>query len=112
MSKPGGGGGFMYKMFALSAACYAGKMVWDKNDLNGQLSEKLLDCISSGFTKCGFGGTPLLTLTNEEKNAVIKRYVERGQKIKAKKDCLMGVGYNACTDISFRAADLIQLIEP
>ena len=99
-------------MLALSAACYAGKMVWDRNNLDGQLGGKLSNCIGSGFTQCGFGGASLLTLTNEEKNAVIKRYVERGQKIKSKKDCLIGVGYNACTDISFRAADLIQLIEP
>jgi hypothetical protein len=104
--------GFMYKMLALSCACYAGKLAWDKHDSDGQLMERLATCVGSGFAKCELGAEGMLTLTNTEKNAVIKKYVESDQRIATKEDCLIGVGYNACTDINFRASDLIALIEP
>ena len=29
-----------------------------------------------------------------------------------KEDCKIGVGYNVCIDINFRAKELISLIEP
>jgi len=78
--------------------------------------DRLTTCVGSGFAKCGLGGNDgaqgLLTLTDAEKNAVIKKYVESDQRIATKEDCLIGVGYNACTDINFRASDLIALIEP
>ena len=99
-------------MLALSCACYAGKLAWDKHDSDGQLTERLATCVGSGFAKCELGAEGMLTLTNTEKNAVIKKYVESDQRIATKEDCLIGVGYNACTDINFRASDLIALIEP
>ncbi len=33
-------------------------------------------------------------------------------KIKVKEDCLIGVGYNMCTDINFKAVDLLKVLQP
>lgn len=51
-------------------------------------------------------------LTNDEKNKIIKNYLKQESKIKVGEDCAIGVGYNMCTDINFRAVDLIAQLEP
>ena len=38
--------------------------------------------------------------------------MEHDHGTKPKDDCIIGVGYTACTDISFVAKDLIQILEP
>ena len=39
------------------------------------------------------------------------KYLDEEQQVKVKPNCSIGVGYNMCTDINFRAADLIKLLE-
>jgi hypothetical protein len=41
---------------------------------------------------------------------VIKKYLMEESKIKVKEDCLIGVGYNMCTDINFKAVDLLKVL--
>lgn len=40
------------------------------------------------------------------------KYIKKDAKIKIKDGCVIGVGYNMCTDISFSAVDLINKLEP
>jgi len=52
------------------------------------------------------------TLTNDEKNKIIKSYLKQESKMKVADNCAIGVGYNMCTDINFKAVDFFALIEP
>ena len=38
--------------------------------------------------------------------------MEQEARIKPQDKCLIGVGYNMCTDINFRAVEMINLLEP
>lgn len=42
----------------------------------------------------------------------MRSYLEQDKKIKVGDDCAIGVGYNMCTDINFRAVSLLKLLEP
>jgi hypothetical protein len=55
---------------------------------------------------------PKIPIRGELKNELLRNYLEFDQKTQAAEDCFIGVGYNACTDINFRASELIALIEP
>lgn len=50
--------------------------------------------------------------SKEDKNKLITGYLDMDKQIKQADDCKIGVGYNACHDINFRAIELIKLIEP
>lgn len=50
--------------------------------------------------------------SEDEKNALIRRYLAQESEIKVPADCAIGVGYNMCTDINFKAVELINLLEP
>ena len=46
------------------------------------------------------------------KTELIKKYLAEESQIRPADNCKFGVGYNACTDINFRASELIKLMEP
>jgi len=43
---------------------------------------------------------------------MIRDHYNEASLIETSEDCAIGVGYNACTDINFRAIDLIHYLEP
>jgi hypothetical protein len=47
-----------------------------------------------------------LILSEEEEGHLIKRYAQMEKQITTLPDCAIGVGYNTCVDIGFRAVDL------
>ena len=51
-------------------------------------------------------------MTESKTNDVITKYAVLDQSVKVKPDCLIGVGYNMCSDINFRAAELFKVLEP
>ena len=44
---------------------------------------------------------------DHKKNKIIMDYLDQDDKIKVKDNCQIGVGYTSCTDIDFRAYELI-----
>mmetsp|Transcript_29834 Transcript_29834/g.45532 ORF Transcript_29834/g.45532 Transcript_29834/m.45532 type:complete len:214 (+) Transcript_29834:228-869(+) len=48
----------------------------------------------------------------EQKDKLIKDYFDEAMDMQPHPDCAIGVGYNICTDINFRAIDLIHFLEP
>ena len=81
-------------------------------------------CILSGFDNetCRGDRAGIISTTNitnsttfkhteEEKNALIRTYLQEEKHIKLPEDCAIGVGYNMCTDINFRAVDVINMLE-
>lgn len=52
----------------------------------------------------------MLEFSQSEQTALIKKMAKRDQHIKAKHDCFIGVGYNACIDISVRAQDVFEVL--
>jgi hypothetical protein len=51
-------------------------------------------------------------LSEEEEQEVIQNYSNIEKSIKVKDDCAIGVGYNTCMDINFKAVDMIKAMEP
>mmetsp|Transcript_7455 Transcript_7455/g.12602 ORF Transcript_7455/g.12602 Transcript_7455/m.12602 type:complete len:373 (-) Transcript_7455:848-1966(-) len=51
-------------------------------------------------------------IAEEQKDVLIQKYRNLDAEIAIHDDCFIGVGYNACTDINFKASELIALIEP
>jgi hypothetical protein len=51
-------------------------------------------------------------LKKETDSEIIRKYLVMDENIVPKEYCAIGVGYNACTDVNFRAMELIKLIEP
>jgi len=43
---------------------------------------------------------------------LISKYLKTSQDIKIQDNCIIGTGYTSCTDINFRAYELINLIQP
>ena len=52
----------------------------------------------------------IITLTKQEKEDILRSYDQVDREIKPKDDCLIGLGYNVCEDIGFRAVDLFEAI--
>lgn len=53
-----------------------------------------------------------VVLSEAEESKVIRRYAQLEHAIKPADKCSIGVGYNTCMDIGFRAVDLFQAIQP
>ena len=53
-----------------------------------------------------------LFFSDDQKKKVIRGYLAEEKQIKPTDDCIIGVGYQACTDINFMARELIKLLEP
>ena len=104
-----GGFGLIYKSLFFGALFQAGRMF-----INDAHKEAILECLETGFSQCYYFQSTEETfkLTEEEKNKVIKEYLLKDNDIKVKDGCQIGVGYNACTDINFNAAELLALLEP
>ena len=43
---------------------------------------------------------------------VIRKLLKQNRDITVPEDCLVGVGYTMCTDLSFKAIDLFNELEP
>ena len=52
----------------------------------------------------------LITLTEKQKVDMLHRYAKLDEAITPKEDCLIGLGYNNCIDINFRAVELFEAI--
>ena len=74
------------------------------------------ECLSTKFSKCHFlqkdKRRKSFKLSEDEKNDVLKNYLRQDKDIKPQPGCQIGVGYNSCTDINFKASELIKLLEP
>ena len=53
-----------------------------------------------------------IEISKKRNSDLIRKYLQIESEIKVKDDCLIGVGYNMCTDINFRAVDLFKLLQP
>lgn len=51
-------------------------------------------------------------LSEEEQITLIKKYAALDMTVSPKADCAIGVGYNTCKDVGFRAKDLFAALEP
>ena len=54
----------------------------------------------------------LIKLSEAEQFELIKKYSQIDESIGISKQCKIGVGYNTCKDISFKAVDLFKALSP
>lgn len=86
--------------------------------------ETIFACIYSFFDKdvC-FGAADIeredkekfvktFKLSEQEDREILRTYFKKEEEIRPTEDCAIGVGYNACTDISFNVVDLFKVLDP
>lgn len=54
----------------------------------------------------------MIEVSQSEQFELIRRYQNIDESINLTKECKIGVGYNTCKDVNFRAVDLFKVLEP
>ena len=60
----------------------------------------------------GVDPNKVIKFSRKQTDKLLRQYQERDDAITPTEDCLIGVGYNTCLDINFRAVDLFKAIKP
>jgi hypothetical protein len=109
--------GFVSKILILGTVYYLLKFHF-------KLDEKLLLVTKDNWKACIFSGfdpgqcysiqtdEDTIVLSEEDRYKVIKSYLKKDGNIKIHPECAIGVGYNVCTDINFKAVDLFKILQP
>lgn len=69
------------------------------------------ECVSL-FDKIESQARPDRSNMGESDEDLLRYYLIRDKDIKVKDECIIGVGYNSCIDVNFKASELLDLLEP